>query len=364
MREGDRASTPHYPIIVTFRATVTCESYQPNPIRNPPTTVNYYKYIWILTFRGMAKFRGCASSYRPTAPAATSSDVPPNLNSARTMSQSDMAAENEEPGIAIEVLTRAMPQMPMTFDERQYMCDGLETLGYAEMQRAVQIFRSGCPQFADEYDEKRVFEIEEINIETQRKLHGYIQTIWSQRKITAIGDDKESFQGNKIMRVMGKDTVPLIDNTLFEYIDDQPTDAEEFSSGKETNPSKIVILKVNWIAYNGNRKAIPAEELQDQPDSRSEGKSVNGVDTLPSAQSAASYLAWLRQRDTRWPTVWPNFPECVAIGKKLGKPTSKVFEEILYHWLLETDGRRGEWHKEHRLEVLGEDPLFDEVSRQ
>jgi hypothetical protein len=36
-----------------------------------------------------------------------------------------------------------------------------------------------------------------------------------------------------------------------------------------------------------------------------------------------------------------------------------VYDEVLFHWGLETDSRFGEWYRELGLEVLGEDPLFD-----
>ncbi|KAF1844982.1 uncharacterized protein K460DRAFT_416321 [Cucurbitaria berberidis CBS 394.84] len=78
------------------------------------------------------------------------------------------------------------------------------------------------------------------------------------------------------------------------------------------------------------------------------------------SQAAQSYLAWLYQRQTRSPTAQPVYPECIAIGKRLGRPPHKVYDEVLYHWGLETDSRHGEWHRQNRLKVLGEDPRFDE----
>ncbi|KAF2844781.1 hypothetical protein T440DRAFT_547117 [Plenodomus tracheiphilus IPT5] len=79
---------------------------------------------------------------------------------------------------------------------------------------------------------------------------------------------------------------------------------------------------------------------------------------LPKTQSAASYLAWLDQRGTRWPETPPFSAECVAISDRIKRPATKVIDEVQLHWLLETDGKRGDWHKAHRLEILGDDPRF------
>jgi hypothetical protein len=83
-------------------------------------------------------------------------------------------------------------------------------------------------------------------------------------------------------------------------------------------------------------------------------------DRLPSNTSAISYLAWLQQRKVRFPKVHPHYAECIAPGKRFGRAPRLVYDEVLFHWGLETDSRFGEWHREHRLEILGEDPLFGE----
>jgi hypothetical protein len=75
-------------------------------------------------------------------------------------------------------------------------------------------------------------------------------------------------------------------------------------------------------------------------------------------QSSISYLAWLYHRKTRFPTAFPVYAECIAIGKHLGRSPHKSYDEILYHWGLETDSKYGLWYRQHRLEVLGEDPMF------
>jgi hypothetical protein len=77
-------------------------------------------------------------------------------------------------------------------------------------------------------------------------------------------------------------------------------------------------------------------------------------------QSAQSYLAWLRRRRVRFPSVPPNASECALIAKELGRHRSELYDEVLWHWGLETDSKWGDWHKQNRLKVLGEDPRFDD----
>ena len=81
---------------------------------------------------------------------------------------------------------------------------------------------------------------------------------------------------------------------------------------------------------------------------------------FPIAGSVRSYLAWLHHRQTRFPTVAPNSSECVLIANNVGRHPAIVYDEVLYHWGFETDSNWGEWYKQNRLKVLGEDPRFDE----
>ncbi|KAH9882190.1 hypothetical protein J1614_001362 [Plenodomus biglobosus] len=116
--------------------------------------------------------------------------------------------------------------------------------------------------------------------------------------------------------------------------------------------SKIVVLKLNLPS------TLTPKQL---PNTTKAGPSEGyAIPSKVTAQSASSYLAWLALRKVRWPKVPPFYGECVTIGKKLHRPTPGVFDEVLYHWLLETNSQRGDWHKSQRLRILGEDPLLDE----
>jgi hypothetical protein len=79
-----------------------------------------------------------------------------------------------------------------------------------------------------------------------------------------------------------------------------------------------------------------------------------------SAPAALSYLAWLHQRGVRFPDAYPRFAECIALGKQFGRIPRLVYDEVLFHWGLETDSKFGKWYRENRLEVLGDDPIFGE----
>jgi hypothetical protein len=93
---------------------------------------------------------------------------------------------------------------------------------------------------------------------------------------------------------------------------------------------------------------------------------INDTIVLPATEperrfpvSALSYLAWLRKRKVRFPNAFPRHAECIVLGEHFGRPARMVYDEILFHWGLETDSKFGKWHREHRLVVLGEDPLFE-----
>lgn len=246
--------------------------------------------------------------------------------------------------------TRVKSSVSLAFVQRQYMCDGLDKLNDTDMEGAVQIFRSGCPEFANVDDDDKLFEITEINTETQHKLYDFIRTVHGRSNITAIDDGLNLTGGDDDMRAREMDINHNVDVAPFQTTDSGMADPEG-------------ILTINRRALNGSGIANPPQPLQNQQTSYSENGEGTGVDKLPSAQSAAAYLAWLRERQTRWPTVCPNRSECVVIATRLSrsKERVKVFDEILFHWLLETDSRRGSWYKGNRLQVLGEDPVFDEV---
>jgi hypothetical protein len=98
---------------------------------------------------------------------------------------------------------------------------------------------------------------------------------------------------------------------------------------------------------------------QDTPVSANLPSPVSRPSHSAKQESARSYLAWLHHRQTRFPTVVPNYSECILIAEKLDKHPAKVFDEALYHWGFENSGAGSEWYRQNRLTVLGEDPRFD-----
>ncbi|KAH7082917.1 hypothetical protein BKA63DRAFT_501850, partial [Paraphoma chrysanthemicola] len=82
-----------------------------------------------------------------------------------------------------------------------------------------------------------------------------------------------------------------------------------------------------------------------------------------SVESVECYLAWLAHRRSQFLTAPPNSTECISIAKKLGRSSVEVYDGIMWHWGMETSSKLGEWHKQNRLQVLGEDPVFDEDNK-
>jgi hypothetical protein len=77
-------------------------------------------------------------------------------------------------------------------------------------------------------------------------------------------------------------------------------------------------------------------------------------------QSAQSYLAWLHHRQSRFPTAAPNSSKCIVLAEKLGMLSVQIYDDVLCRRGFETDSRFGEWYRQNRLGVLGEDPRFDD----
>lgn len=144
-------------------------------------------------------------------------------------------------------------------------------------------------------------------------------------------------------------------------------------SPKSAGPSAVISStadaeeRMNYVEIMNSNSPKTDHALQRDID-KPVPDAVNPIDSMmPTAQhsespgpSAISYLLWLQQRQTRFPTMQPLWPECVALGQRLGRSSHKVFDEVLYHWGLETESQRGEYNRTHRLEVLRHDLVFFE----
>ncbi|KAF2130721.1 Bromodomain-containing protein, partial [Dothidotthia symphoricarpi CBS 119687] len=87
--------------------------------------------------------------------------------------------------------TRPKAPAPLTFAQKQEISEGISTLGDADMRRAVQIIRNGCPHLASVNDDEMELDMDEINDETLRELFRFIKSIRGPRAGAAADDDFE-----------------------------------------------------------------------------------------------------------------------------------------------------------------------------
>ncbi|PSN61289.1 hypothetical protein BS50DRAFT_578665 [Corynespora cassiicola Philippines] len=71
--------------------------------------------------------------------------------------------------------TKAPP--PLSFAQKQEISDGISTLGDADMRRAVQIIRNGCPHLTNVNDDEMELDMDEINDDTLRELFKFIKQV-------------------------------------------------------------------------------------------------------------------------------------------------------------------------------------------
>jgi bromodomain-containing factor 1 len=83
---------------------------------------------------------------------------------------------------------RARPPAPLSYVQKQEISDGISTLGDADMRRAVQIIRNGCPNLAATNDDEMELDMDEINDDTLRDLLKFIKAVRGP-KATAADDD-------------------------------------------------------------------------------------------------------------------------------------------------------------------------------
>ncbi|KAK3215334.1 hypothetical protein GRF29_19g2908998 [Pseudopithomyces chartarum] len=82
-------------------------------------------------------------------------------------------------------------QAPLSYAQKQEISEGISTLGDADMRRAVQIIRNGCPHLANTNDDEMELDMDEINDETLRELFRFIKSVRGPKAIVADDDDYE-----------------------------------------------------------------------------------------------------------------------------------------------------------------------------
>lgn len=86
---------------------------------------------------------------------------------------------------------RAKPPAPLSFAQKQEISEGISTLGDADMRKAVQIIRNGCPHLANVHDDEMELDMDEINDETLRELFKFIKSIRGPKGGVIADDDFE-----------------------------------------------------------------------------------------------------------------------------------------------------------------------------
>jgi bromodomain-containing factor 1 len=86
---------------------------------------------------------------------------------------------------------RAKAPAPLTFNQKQEISEGISTLGDADMRKAVQIIRNGCPHLANVHDDEMELDMDEINDDTLRELFKFIKSIRGPKGGVVADDDFE-----------------------------------------------------------------------------------------------------------------------------------------------------------------------------
>ncbi|KAJ8115053.1 hypothetical protein OPT61_g3214 [Boeremia exigua] len=81
------------------------------------------------------------------------------------------------PAKASKPKAKAKPAQPLTFAQKQDISEGISTLGDADMRKAVQIIRNGCPHLANVHDDEMELDMDEINDDTLRELLKFIKSL-------------------------------------------------------------------------------------------------------------------------------------------------------------------------------------------
>ncbi|KAF5846577.1 hypothetical protein GGP41_004650 [Bipolaris sorokiniana] len=86
---------------------------------------------------------------------------------------------------------KAKAPAPLSFAQKQEISESISTLGDAEMHRAVQIIRNGCPHLASVNDDEMELDMDEINDDTLRELLKFIKSLRGPKGGAVADDDFE-----------------------------------------------------------------------------------------------------------------------------------------------------------------------------
>jgi len=86
---------------------------------------------------------------------------------------------------------RVKAPAPLSFVQKQEISEGISTLGDADMRKAVQIIRNGCPHLANVHDDEMELDMDEINDDTLRELFKFIKSIRGPKGGVIADDDFE-----------------------------------------------------------------------------------------------------------------------------------------------------------------------------
>jgi bromodomain-containing factor 1 len=89
------------------------------------------------------------------------------------------------------VKPRVKAPAALTFTQKQEISEGISTLGDADMRKAVQIIRNGCPHLANVHDDEMELDMDEINDDTLRELFKFIKSIRGPKGGVVADDDFE-----------------------------------------------------------------------------------------------------------------------------------------------------------------------------
>lgn len=103
-----------------------------------------------------------AKAAKPAKPKKTSTLVPPPKTTARPKPKPKAPA-------------------PLSFAQKEEISVGISTLGDADMRKAVQIIRNGCPHLANVNDDEMEIDMDEIGDDTLRELLRFIKSVKSSR---------------------------------------------------------------------------------------------------------------------------------------------------------------------------------------
>jgi bromodomain-containing factor 1 len=162
---------------------------------------------------------------------------------------------------------RTRAPAPLSFAQKQEISEGISTLGDAEMRKAVQIIRNGCPHLANVNDDEMEIDMDEIGDDTLRELFKFIKQVRGPKGAVMDDDFEPPRPVHKPATGKPKKNKPMGKKEQEESIRRIQAQLENFQNASGSSQSPPGEVPANWYLRMGTDKSVANQDESSEDES-------------------------------------------------------------------------------------------------